>query len=143
MKLLDAFYQILNFISSYPPNLSEFVIDYPRPVKRLVDYIRTNPIYDLPLDSVAYMERMNPRSLRELFKNALAIDIEEYQNWRRIFEVAYNIFRGFRLNEAITKGGFSSFEEFNACFRLFFGFDAVKIFNETTRIMMNRYGRTF
>lgn len=140
---LEALTRIINLVSTDSNPVDEAIFVYPRAVTRLMTYIRLNPIHTVPLESIARMEKTDVNSLRKQFEEALGVSVQGYQTWRRIYEVAYKIFTGSRLEEAAVTCGFASEADFNMCFRNFFGMEANRIFNDHTRILMNRYGKTF
>lgn len=141
--VIETFMRLIQLLSAPPSTEDEPVFIYPRSVKRLMTYIRFNPIHSIPLDSIAKMEKTDVTTLKKAFEQTLGISVQGYQTWRRLYEVAYKIFSGTTLDAAVPSCGFKSEADFNMCFRNFFGMEASRIFNPGTRIFMNRYGKTF
>lgn len=111
-------------------------------VQRLLTYLRLNPVHNIPLSSIAMMERTSPAQLELDFYAYMGITVKEYQLWRRLFEVVYRYHAGSSLGQAAEACGFDSIANFNMHVRNFYGLEATQIFSKHTRIIMNRYGKT-
>jgi len=112
---------------------------YPRPVFRLLNYIRLNPVDEGGYESIAMMEGINREELYKQFEQCVGIGVRRYQEWRRIHEVANMLHSGLSMRAATIRAGFKGLTEFESSFVRFFGVEPKQVFNSNTKLIMSRY----